>query len=81
MKVVKVSTLEEALRITRHQYLLHLDEIRKAADSAREKHENYNQISTHDAFNLCAKTTQMQEYSAKIELLENLVRFAEEVQG
>lgn len=79
MKVVKVEVLEKALRIVRHQYLLHLDEIRKAAESAKEKHENYNQISSHDAFNLCAKTTQMQEYSAKIELLENLIRFAEEV--
>lgn len=78
MKAVKAENLEKALSHFKADYEHKLDELARRIQDAKEKLA-LGRVSTHDGFNLGSNASDLQECAAKIEMTENMIRFAEEL--
>lgn len=79
MKAVKVETLEKALEMKRREYANKLSNLTSEVDGFSSGFDATGRISTHDGFNLGARAQDLQECAGQVALIENLIRFAEEL--
>lgn len=78
MKAVKTDTLEKALVHLRREYEIKIEGLASRVTEAKAKFDS-GRVSTHDGFNLGSNASDLQECAAKIEMVENLIRFSEEL--
>lgn len=78
MKAVKTENLEKALVHLKREYQVKLENMASRVTEAQGKFEG-GRVSTHDGFNMGSSASDLQECAAKIEMVENLIRFSEEL--